>query len=256
MRSGSPGERGYNLVALVMIITVLAIAVTAAIPLWSARIQRDKEEELISRGFQYAEAIRVFQKRFGRLPNRLEELIKVEPRSIRQLWKDPMTDSGAWGVIVELPGHGMMAVDSRTGQPLAPVDLDGDGKPDPLPPPPEPPPDGGTVAVGPIHGVKSLGKGEAFHTLFDKDDYGDWEFTVEELQTAVAKPGPSGLPPRANALTIGRPFRFPPPGSVQPGTEPGQQPGGLQPGGIQRGGRGRPPSGPPSPPPGSGDSKE
>jgi type II secretory pathway pseudopilin PulG len=248
MPSGRDSERGYNLVALAMIITVLAIAVSAVIPLWSARIRRDKEEELISRGFQYAEAIRVFQKRFGRLPNRLEELIKVEPRSIRRLWKDPMTDSGAWGVIVELPGRGMIAVDSRTGQPLAPVDLDGDGKPDPLPPPPEPPEDGGTVAVGPIHGVKSLGKGEAFHTLFDKDDYGDWEFTVEELQTAIAKPGPSGLPPRANALTIGRPFRFPPPGSLEPGVEPG----GGQPGGIRPGGR-RPPGGPPQgPPTGSG----
>jgi type II secretory pathway pseudopilin PulG len=238
MRSGRAAERGYNLVALAIIITILGIAVAAAIPLWSAQIRRDKEEELISRGFQYAEAIRVFQKRFGRLPNRLEDLIKIEPRSIRQLWKDPMTDSGAWGVIVELPGRGMIALDSRTGQPLAPVDLDGDGRPDQLPPPAEPPEDGGTVAVGPIHGVKSLGQGEAFHKLFDKEDYGDWEFTVEMLQTAVAKPGPSGLPPRANALTIGRPFRYPPPGSLAPGTEPGGAPGGRQ-----------PPGGPPQAPP-------
>jgi len=254
MRSGRAAERGYNLVALAMIITVLAIAVTSAIPLWSSRIRRDKEEELISRGFQYAEAIRVFQKRFGRLPNRLEELIQVEPRSIRQLWKDPMTDSGAWGVIVELPGRGMIALDSRTGQPLAPVDLDGDGQPDPQPPPPPPPPDGGTVAVGPIHGVKSLGTGEAFHTLFDKEDYGDWEFTVEILQTAIAKPGPSGLPPRANALTIGRPFPYPPPGSLEQGLEPGgQPPGGMPPGGGRPQGR-RPPGPPPQPPRGeSGD---
>ena len=101
MRSGRAAERGYNLVALAMIITVLAIAVTSAIPLWSSRIRRDREEELISRGFQYAEAIRVFQKRFGRLPNRLEELIQVEPRSIRQLWKnpiDPMTGDDEWGL--------------------------------------------------------------------------------------------------------------------------------------------------------------
>lgn len=229
---------GYNLVALVVGITVLSILTAAAMPLWSTAIRRDKEEELISRGFQYAEAIRVFQKRFGRLPNRLEELIKVEPRSIRQLWKDPMTEGGAWGVIVELPGRGMIALDSRTGQPLAPVDLDGDGQPDQLPPPPRPPEDGGTVAVGPIHGVKSLGSGEAFHKLFDKDDFGDWEFTIEVLQTAIAKPGPSGLPPRANALTIGRPFRYPPPGTLEQGTEPG-------PGGTGR----RPPGGAPQPPP-------
>ncbi|MBP1643453.1 MAG: hypothetical protein H6Q03_2122 [Acidobacteria bacterium] len=217
MPSGSSGERGYNLVALSMIIAVTVILVAAAAPLWSARIQRDREEELISRGFQFAEALRVFQKRFGRLPNRLEELVKVEPRSIRQLWKDPMTEDGAWGVIVELPGRGMIAVDSRTGLPLAPLDTDGDGRPDPPPPPPPRPPDGGTVATGPIHGVKSLGRGEAFHELFDKTDFGDWEFTVELLQNALAKPGPSGLPPRANALTLGRPFRYPPPGTLEPG---------------------------------------
>jgi type II secretory pathway pseudopilin PulG len=248
MPSGRRGERGYTLVALAMIVAATAIVAAAVIPLWSARIRRDKEEELISRGFQYAEAIRVFLRRFGRLPNRLEELIEIEPRSIRQLWKDPMTDDGAWAVIVELPGRGLIAVDSRTGQPVVPVDLDGDGKPDPVPvqPPPE---EGGTVPVGPIHGVQSMAHGEAFHSLFDKDDYGDWQFTVEILQASIAKPGPSGLPPRANALTIGRPFRYPPPGlALQPPRQPpggGGRPGPEPPGG-------QPPGPKPSPPGGGG----
>jgi len=253
MPTGRPGERGYNLVALSMIITVAVILVAAAAPLWSSRIQRDREEELISRGFQYAEAIRVFQKRFGRLPNRLEELYVVEPRSIRQLWKDPMTEHGFWAVIVELPGRGALAVDSRTGLPLVPVDADGDGRPDPQPPPPPRPDDGGTVPVGPIQGVKSLGSGEAFQELFDKTDFGDWEFTVDVLQSAIAKPGPSGLPPRANALTIGRPFRYPPPGTLEPGVGlPGDR---EPPGGPPTGGRPAPRPGPrPAPrPPGSRD---
>jgi len=217
------GERGYSLVALVVIVTVLTIMVAAALPLWSARLQRDREEELISRGFQYAEALRVFQTRFGRLPNRLEELIEVEPRSIRQLWQDPMTDDGYWAVIVEVPGGGLIAINSRTGQPLVRQDADGDGEPDPLPPPQEPPPDGGTVATGPIHGVRSMTSGEAYLTLFDSTDYADWEFTIERLQASIAKPGQSGLPPRSSALWIGRPFRYPPPGSV---TNPPQEPPG------------------------------
>ena len=70
-------SRGYNLVAVVMLVTVLNVLVAAALPLWSTAIRRDKEEELISRGLQYAEAIRIFQKRFGRLPNRLPELLEV-----------------------------------------------------------------------------------------------------------------------------------------------------------------------------------
>jgi type II secretory pathway pseudopilin PulG len=244
------GERGYNLVALAMIIAVTTILVLAAAPLWSSRIQRDREEELISRGFQYAEAIRVFQKRFGRLPNRLEELLQIEPRSIRQLWKDPMTEEGAWAVIVELPGRGRMAFDSRTGAPLVPLDADGDGRPDPPPPAPPRPLDGGTVAVGPIHGVKSLARGDAFHELFEKSDFGDWEFTVDVLQTALAAPGPAGLPPRANALTLGRPFRYPPPGSLAPGVG---LPGDREPPGGRPGPRSRPsPRPPPSGPRGGG----
>ena len=61
---------------VVMLITVLNIVVAIALPLWSGMIRRDKEEELISRGLQYAEAIRVFQRRFGRLPVQLDELSK------------------------------------------------------------------------------------------------------------------------------------------------------------------------------------
>lgn len=248
-RPGEAGERGVTLVGLVMIVTVLSIFVAATIPLWSSRIQRDREEELISRGFQYAEAIRIFQKRFGRLPNRLDELVKIEPRSIRRLWKDPMTEDGAWGVIVELPGVGLIALDSRTGQPLVPIDKDGDGEPDPLPvPPPSPREEEGGPALGPIHGVRSRAHGDAFQTLFDKDDFGEWEFTIEMIQTAVAKPGPSGLPPRNNALTLGRPFRYPPPGGVpgggsppRPGSggQPPRQPGGPRgPGAVPMPGQG------------------
>lgn len=242
IRAGSPTESGYSLVGLVMIVTVMGIVLAATIPLWSARIQRDREEELISRGFQYAEAIRVFQKRFGRLPNRLDELEKIEPRSIRRLWKDPMTEDGAWGAIVELPGHGLIALDSRTGQPLVPIDLDGDGEPDPIRPPTRTPrTDEEAPPLGPIHGVKTRAHGDAFHTLYDETDYGDWEFTIEALQTAIAKPGPTGLPPRANALTLGRPFRYPAPGTVPGGTPP--TPGGL-PGRTRR----VPPGGKPAPP--------
>ena len=225
---GRAAERGVTLVGLVMIVTVMSIMIAATLPLWSMRIQRDKEEELISRGFQYAEAIRVFQKRFGRLPNRLEELDKLEPRSIRRLWKDPMTEDGAWGAIVELPGRGLIALDSRTGQPLVPIDLDGDGEPDPLPVPPRTSSDEeGGPPLGPIHGVKTRARGEAFQSLYDNENYGDWEFTIEALQAAIAKPGPSGLPPRANYLTLGRPFRFSPPGTAPGGAPP--TPGGVPP---------------------------
>ena len=91
---------GYNLVILVVLVAVMNILVAAALPVWSNVIKREKEEELIFRGLQYAEAIRVFQQRHGRLPVRLDELLEVEPRSIRQLWTDPFRDDGQWGVVM------------------------------------------------------------------------------------------------------------------------------------------------------------
>ncbi len=99
-RRGRTGRRGgYTLVILMVLIAVMSIGLAAAGPYWSKIIQREKEEELIFRGMQYAEAIRVFQARFGRPPNRLEELLEAEPRSIRQLWDDPMTEHGKWLIL-------------------------------------------------------------------------------------------------------------------------------------------------------------
>jgi type II secretory pathway pseudopilin PulG len=96
---GKKAAAGYNLVILMVLLTVLNIVIAASLPAWSGVIRQEKEEELVFRGLQYAEAIRVFQNRFQRPPIRLEELIEVEPRSIRKLWKDPMTENGKWALI-------------------------------------------------------------------------------------------------------------------------------------------------------------
>ena len=102
------GEEGYNLVVLMVIITVMSVALSLALPLWSSQAKREKERELVFRGLQYAEAVRVFQARHGRLPTTLEELVEVEPRSIRQLFPDPMSENGKWGLLVQsqTPGGG------------------------------------------------------------------------------------------------------------------------------------------------------
>ena len=93
------GSRAYNLVVLAVAVTLLNVWVASTLPLWSHQIQRDKEAELIFRGLQYAEAIRIFQQRYNRYPTNLKELIEVEPRCIRQLWENPMREDGRWGLI-------------------------------------------------------------------------------------------------------------------------------------------------------------
>src|SRR3989304_8768077 len=49
-------ERGYAMAALLVSMAVMAIVMTAAMPVWRQITQREKEEELIFRGKQYARA--------------------------------------------------------------------------------------------------------------------------------------------------------------------------------------------------------
>jgi type II secretory pathway pseudopilin PulG len=215
------GEAGFNLVILMMAVTVMMILVAAALPAWSNAVRRDKEEELIFRGLQYAEAMRVFQQRFGTLPSRLDDLVKTEPRSIRQLFPDPMTGKVDWVVI-----RANAPADTQGGQSLGgEVGVD-DGR--------EPEEGGeaeasggldggldGSVGMGPIRGVRSRSQERALKTFLDKDRYDQWLFTVELLQGPpnLALEG-VGVPAQQGGLKlsarwIGRPFR---PGLQNPAT--------------------------------------
>ena len=130
---GRPGRGGYTLVALLVGMTVASILIAAVLPLASAQAQRDREAELIFRGLQYAEGIRVFRRRFGRYPNTLQELLEAKPRSVRKLWKDPMTPDGTWG-IVSLEGSPIAPRDgSGAGGSRHPADADAPSQPDPDP---------------------------------------------------------------------------------------------------------------------------
>jgi len=92
---------GYTLIILLFAVSILIIGLLVAVPVWQTQIQREKEEELIFRGKQYAEAIRIFQlKKPGTFPKTLDELI--EEKCIRRLYSDPMTKNGEWNIILPL----------------------------------------------------------------------------------------------------------------------------------------------------------
>jgi len=212
-RAAAGGTAGYSLVVVIMLVTVLNIMLAAALPSWSEMIKRDKEEELISRGWQYAEGIRLFQHRFGRLPVKLEELIKAKPRCIRQLWKDPMTEDGEWDLVFLNQGSPVHV----PGQPQTPPEALEPGKP--------------KVQIGPIIGVRSRSPQKSLLVFFGHERYDEWEFRVEWLQGAQARQlvRGVGVPGFADYSTrwLGRPMPdFVPPGGAMP---PGpQQPPGIQ----------------------------
>jgi type II secretory pathway pseudopilin PulG len=97
--SGRTPPRGYTLVAILVFMTILSISVMVVVPTVYKVMQREREEELLFRGKQYAQAIINFQRRQGRLPMQLKELMKTQPRSARKLFKEPMCDCDDWGLI-------------------------------------------------------------------------------------------------------------------------------------------------------------
>jgi type II secretory pathway pseudopilin PulG len=185
------GNRGYTLVALIVGLTVMAILIAAVLPLASAESQRDKEAELIFRGLQYAEGIRNFQRRYGRHPNTLKEMFETRPRTLRKLWKDPMTNSLNWGLITAAgaPLPGARPGGMPGGGPFAPKPV-----PTPRPGTPGTPGNPGDQPPGPIMGVYSTSKKKGYRLFSGRENYNEWRFTEQTLlsQAPSAPPLPPG----------------------------------------------------------------
>src|SRR5260221_5625675 len=85
------GQHGFAMAALLIALSVMAVTMTVALPVWKQAAQREKEAELIFRGQQYARAIGLFQRKAGpgALPPNLDVL--VQQRFLRSKYKDPIT---------------------------------------------------------------------------------------------------------------------------------------------------------------------
>ncbi len=235
-------SEGYNLVILAMAVTVLNIMIAAALPAWSHLLQRYKEEELIFRGLQYAEAIRVFQQRHGRLPNKLEELIEVKPRCIRQLWTNPLTEDGSWLLVPAnqpIPGRNL---GGGVGPQTGPQGRDSRQRPGGRRPGGRPgapgttprkdlivvPGESSRVTVQFI-GVASPEGDEAIKTFNNSNSIADWQFRVELLKAGQVASGNTqtpGVPKPVNSGSFWKPF---PPGVTPPQAGPGAAPPGTPP---------------------------
>ena len=83
------GQHGYAMAALLVGMSVAAVLMTAAMPVWKQMTRRDREAELVFRGEQYARAIGLFQKRSGPgvLPPNIDVL--VSGRFLRKKYQRP-----------------------------------------------------------------------------------------------------------------------------------------------------------------------
>ncbi|HYE72990.1 MAG TPA: hypothetical protein VEF04_06660, partial [Blastocatellia bacterium] len=101
-------ERGYAMLSLLAAMTIAVIALGSAIEPIKHRMQREREEEMLWRGAQVADAInKYFQMRGGQfpmsLPTKLEDLTaeyNINGKKIHLVrpsaMKDPMMGDGEW----------------------------------------------------------------------------------------------------------------------------------------------------------------
>ncbi len=99
MRRRTP-QSGYALLLVLIAVTLLSIALAAAVPAIKTQIRREQEIELQHRGDQYVKAIKHYYHKFGRYPASIEQLESTNNlRFLRKRYKDPVTGKDDWRII-------------------------------------------------------------------------------------------------------------------------------------------------------------
>jgi len=101
--AGNRSERGFGLLLVVCLVTLMLIGAMAIAPNILTAGRREKEKEMIWRGKQYARGVKLYRRKLNHFPTSLEDLTKPKIGSIRfmrQAYKDPMNSKdGSWRLI-------------------------------------------------------------------------------------------------------------------------------------------------------------
>jgi general secretion pathway protein G len=107
-----PGPRGFTLIELMVVLTIVGLLLSVAVPRYFHSVQRSKENVLRANLVTTRDALDKYVGDNGRYPDALDQL--VERRYLRALPYDPITDSNATWVLVP---------SQRTDRPGAAADL-------------------------------------------------------------------------------------------------------------------------------------
>jgi type II secretory pathway pseudopilin PulG len=200
--------------ALLIAMSIMAIMLTVALPVWKHSAQREKEEELVFRGLQYAHAIGLFQRKFANAyPPSVDAL--VEQRFLRKKYKDPITNDD----FAIIPAGATIPGSQTSGRGASPPSGRGAAAAPTQNPAPGRGAAGTPVAVAGISGVTSKSKDQSIRLYNGRSHYNEWAFVwVTTVQQAGA--GASGTAA---------------PGQTGRGGQQGQPPGAQGPLGGQRG---------------------
>jgi type II secretory pathway pseudopilin PulG len=211
--------------------SVAAVLMTVAMPVWKQMTRREQEAELVFRGQQYVRAIGLFQRRAGpgALPPSVDAL--VQGKFLRRKYKDPITGQD-FDLIspVQTPAAGQQPGQQggfSTGRGAQPSTA-APGQGSIVSPQPGTPAGGGGII-----GVASKSKEASIRIYNGRTHYNEWQFVfVQQTQ----QPGTPGLPARGGGG--GNPEAGGGVGGVGGGRGRGQGPGGQ---GQGRGGNQGPP---------------
>ena len=261
-------EQGYAMAALIVAMSIMAIMMTVAMPVWKQAAQREKEEELVFRGKQYAHAIGLFQRKFANAyPPNIDVL--VDQRFLRKKFKDPITNEDFVPVLVaaqapSTPGPPAPQGGGQRGTapagggtvvaPQPSQQAQRGGGPGSQPQPgaalrgvsPIGTPGAGGGTTGGISGVTSKSKAQSIRLYNGRNHYNEWAFVYVPTVQAPAAGAPGTATPGQIAQPPGQRGGTGIPGRGQRGSGPFD--GGGRPfDGGGRGARGQQPIQPPSP---------
>ncbi|MBM3814789.1 MAG: type II secretion system protein [Acidimicrobiia bacterium] len=93
-------RRGYTLVEIIIVITIISILVSVAVPLYQRSIQRTKESVLRSNLFTLRSVIDEYTYDKQKAPQSLEDLVREG--YLRQVPEDPIVgDNRSWKIVME-----------------------------------------------------------------------------------------------------------------------------------------------------------
>ena len=225
-------ESGYVLLAVLLTMTLMLIALSVEAPRIAQQIKRDKEEEMIHRGKDYAIAVKRFvHKNGGRYPASVEQLENTNHiRFLRKKYVDPMTGESDWKMVhvgeaeIKIPaanpglsggggpnpglfgsggpntgsggqGGGTGGQGTGTGGQNNPA-LQNTLNANPLG-------NGQTVGGGQIMGVASVSKKQGIKEFNDKDEYDQWYFVYDLRLEQSGGSGVTVAAPRAGGNATG-----------------------------------------------------
>jgi type II secretory pathway pseudopilin PulG len=148
------------MVALLVALSIMAVMLGLVLPVWQTAIRREREAELVFRGEQYVQAIRLFQRRYaGTFPPNVDVL--VQQRFLRRRYQDPITGRDFQPVYA---APGTTTDDARSVGTLRPATFS---------------------SRGGLVGVVSTSSETSLRLYNGRDRYNEWSFVVTGAATPV-----------------------------------------------------------------------